>query len=139
MIWRYQVQLNTEVYLSFASIYINPDYMKHLIKCGLGSSKCCAWVGACVWFNLVCLCRVAKTILRKHTKIRILEYLGVYMGDVVSKSEKNSIDGMQKKKVENPWFCQSVNNKLHFQFYQNIGEILDWTSTIVKIESQYDG
>ena len=27
--WHFQVQSNTEVYLSFASIYINPDYMKH--------------------------------------------------------------------------------------------------------------
>ena len=74
MIWRYQVQLNTEVYLSFASIYINPDYMKHLIKRGLGSLKCCAWVAlglrlGCDWvalvfgFNLVYVCRVAKNNL----------------------------------------------------------------------------
>ena len=41
--WYFQVQSNTDVYLSFASIYINPVYMKHLIKPGLGLI-CVAWV-----------------------------------------------------------------------------------------------
>jgi len=37
--------------LSFASIYINPDNMKHLIKRGLGSLKCCTW--AVLAFGLI--------------------------------------------------------------------------------------
>ena len=40
--------------------------MKHLIKRGLGSLKCCAWVALAFGFNLVCLGRVAKTLLRNY-------------------------------------------------------------------------
>ena len=56
--------------MSFASIYINPDYMNHLIKRGLGSLKCRAWVALVFGFNLVCLGRVAKTLLQKSFKKR---------------------------------------------------------------------
>jgi hypothetical protein len=37
--------------------------MKHLIKRGLGGLKCCTWVGLA--FGLICLVRVAKTLLQK--------------------------------------------------------------------------
>ena len=70
--WCFQVQSNTVVYLSFLSIYINPVYMKHLIKGGLGGLKCCA----CVWFDLVVVDRVAKTLLQN--KVFVFFYYCVW-------------------------------------------------------------
>ena len=40
--------------------------MKHLIKHGLGSLKCCAWVALAFGFNLSVVDRVAQTLLQKY-------------------------------------------------------------------------
>ena len=64
-------QSNTEVYLSFASIYINPVYMKHLIKRGLGLI-CITWVCLSVVaevgklrFLIKCVCQGCQNFFTK--------------------------------------------------------------------------